>query len=322
MNRKRFLNRITYAGLGLTAIGFSSCRNDVKKEISAKNAKKPFFKLSLAQWSIHNMIAKGEISPYSFAEIAKKWGFEGLEYVNSLYQDIMKSTNKNEELKSFVSKNNALALEHNLNNLLIMIDDEGNLSDSNKSARVLAIENHKPWVEAASKMGCHSIRVNLHGSTNNIDAWKETSKESLTELSDFAMNYKINIIVENHGGFSSNADFLMEVINGVNKENCGTLPDFGNFCISGKWGSSSGECDNEYDKYLGVKKLMPKAFAVSAKSYDFDDEGYEKNIDYKRMLDIVKAANYSGYIGVEYEGSRLSEKNGTIATKDLLLKIE
>lgn len=320
MNRKKFLSNLAFAGIGISSLGVSACNSSKKKVISSSAAKKPFFKLSLAQWSIHNMINNGKVSPYHFAELAKKWNFEGLEYVNDLYKDVMDASNKSAALNQFIKKNNQLAKQNDLKNLLIMIDGEGDLSSEKLSARLLSIENHKPWVEAASEMGCHSIRVNLHGSSDNIEAWKNSSKDSLSILSDYDLNYNINILVENHGGFSSNADFLISVINDVNKNNCGTLPDFGNFCISKKWGTTSEECDNEYDKYLGVKKLMSKAFAVSAKSHDFNSEGNEKNIDYERMLKIVKEANYSGYIGVEYEGTQLSEEDGTIATRDLLLK--
>ena len=320
MNRKKFLSNITFAGIGVSSLGITACNNQSKKRIVSSAAKNPFFKISLAQWSINRMIKNGDISPYKFAELAKKWGFEGIEYVNTLYEDVMNSSNKSSALKNFIIKNNQLANQYDIKNLLIMIDEEGDLSSEDKNTRLLAIENHKPWVEVASEMGCHSIRVNLHGSINKVESWKASSKDSLIILSDYASNYNINIIVENHGSYSSDADLLIGVINDVNKINCGTLPDFGNFCISKKWGAANEECDKEYDKYLGVKKLMSKAFAVSAKSYEFNLEGNEKTIDYYKMLNIVKEANYSGYIGVEYEGSILTEEAGTIATRDLLLK--
>ena len=231
----------------------------------------------------------------------------------------MGSKEKSRAIKSFIKKNNQIVNDLELENVLIMIDSEGDLSTLSERKRVKAIENHKIWVEAASEMGCHSIRVNLHG-TSNAEKWKVTSSESLSKLSDYASDYNINIIVENHGGLSSNADLLMEVMENVNKDNCGTLPDFGNFCISRKWGYGDDGCEDEFDKYEGVRKLMPKAFAVSAKSHVFDENGNEKEIDYKKMLSIVKNAGYKGYIGVEYEKISLSEEDGIIATKDLLLK--
>tara|TARA_B110000444_G_scaffold232442_1_gene241136 strand:- start:965 stop:1933 length:969 start_codon:yes stop_codon:yes gene_type:complete len=320
MNRKKFVSNLAFAGMGISSFGVTAFNSQLKKSIPLSDSGNPFFKLSLAQWSLNIMIKNGDISPYMFAELAKKWGFEGLEYVISLYKDVSDASSSNFAINQFVKRNNQLANQYDLKNLLIMIDDIGDLSTKNKTSRLKAIENHKPWVEAASQMDCHSIRVNLHGIADDIESWKTVSKESLSTLSDFASNYNINIIVENHGGFSSDADLLMDVINDVNKVNCGTLPDFGNFCISKKWGASNQDCDKEYDRYLGVKKLMSKAFAVSAKSYDFDSNGNENTIDYKKMMNIVKQAGYSGYIGVEYEGTDLSQELGTIATRDLLLK--
>jgi len=320
MNRKKFLSNLTFAGIGISSIGITACGNQSKKNTTSSSSKVPFFKISLAQWSINKMIKNGDISPYDFARLGKKWGFEGLEFVNTLYDDVMKASDKSLALKKFIVQNNQLANQYDIKNLLIMIDEEGDLSSEDKNTRLLAIENHKPWVEAASEMGCHSIRVNLNGNVKKVESWKTLSKESLSTLSDYASTYNINIIVENHGGYSSNADLLIGVINDVNKNNCGTLPDFGNFCISGQWGAGNVGCIEEYDRYLGVKKLMSKAFAVSAKSYDFSLEGDEITIDYDKMLSIVKEANYSGYIGVEYEGSILTEEAGTIATRDLLIK--
>ncbi|MBR99168.1 MAG: xylose isomerase [Flavobacteriaceae bacterium] len=314
MKRKKFLSILGIAGLGTSMGGFAS-----EKYSSLIIENTPFFKLSLAQWSLHIAIQSGKMSPYDFGKFAKKHGFGGLEYVNTLYKDVMKSKEKSKAIKSFIKKNNQIVNDLNLENVLIMIDDEGNLSTLNQRKRIKAIENHKIWVEAASEMGCHSIRVNLHG-TSDAEKWKVTSSESLSKLSDYASDYNINIIVENHGGLSSNADLLMEVMENVNKDNCGTLPDFGNFCISRKWGYGDDGCEDEFDKYEGVRKLMPKAFAVSAKSHVFDENGNEKEIDYKKMLSIVKNAGYKGYIGVEYEKISLSEEDGIIATKNLLLK--
>ena len=228
MKRKKFLSILGVTGLGTSMGGFAS-----EKYSSLIIGNAPFFKLSLAQWSLHNSIQSGKMSPYDFGNFAKKHQFEGLEYVNTLYNDVMKSKQKSKAVKSFIMKNNKITNDLGLRNVLIMIDDEGNLSTLNKKNRLEAVENHKIWVEAASEMGCHSIRVNLHG-TSDAEKWKVTSSESLSKLSDYASDYNINIIVENHGGLSSDADLLMEVMENVNNDNCGTLPDFGNFCISRK----------------------------------------------------------------------------------------
>lgn len=283
-------------------------------EVKAKKAE-PFFELSLAQWSIHRMIRNDKVDPYTFAEKAKGWGFTGLEYVSQLYNPELADANYSDEaMTAFVDKSNAEAKKHGLKNVLIMIDGQGNLAVSDATERKAAVERHYKWVDAAAALGCHSIRVNLAG--NSVpEEWMSNSIDGLTQLATYAKDKNINVIVENHGGLSSNGAMLAEVMSKVNMDNCGTLPDFGNFCIK----RSKDGCAEEYDKYKGVKELMVHAKAVSAKSHDFDEAGNETDIDYVKILQTVKDAGYSGFIGVEYEGSILGEEEGIIATRDLLL---
>jgi len=192
------------------------------------------------------------------------------------------------------------------------------LAAVDEAERKEAVENHYKWVDAAAALGCHSIRVNLNGS-QDPEVWVSASVDGLTQLATYAKDKNINIIVENHGGPSSNAAMLASIMEEVNMDNCGTLPDFGNFCIKREAGDYyESKCLEEYDKYQGVEELMPYAKAVSAKSYNFDAEGNETIIDFAKMMKIVKDAGYSGYIGVEYEGSELSEEEGILATKKLL----
>ncbi len=298
-------------------LGFVSCKNENKQTVTNKNS---FFKTSLAQWSIHNSIREDGLSPYEFAKIAHELGFEGLEYVNALYSDVTKSEDKASAMEEFIIRNNDLAAKYNLKNVLIMIDGEGNLSSSNPEERMMAVENHKLWIDAASKMNCSAIRINLKGE-KEIENWIKYSVESFEALGEYAKPLNINVIVENHGGLSSNASLLMKVINQVNLENCGTLPDFGNFCMSEGYGSlKDNNCKDLYDPYLGISEMLPRAFGLSAKSYAFDSNGDETTLDYYRLLSIAKDAGYNGFIGVEYEGNMLSEKDGIIATKKLLEK--
>ncbi|WP_019671265.1 sugar phosphate isomerase/epimerase family protein [Eudoraea adriatica] len=328
MKRRNFIRNSAGAGIGFSLLGIYSCRDakkDVKKEEAVEeNVLKtatPFFKLSLAQWSIHNMINSDGVDPYTFAEKAKNWGFEGLEYVSQLYDKELEAANYSKEaMQSFVDKCNAEAEKHGLKNLLIMIDGQGDLATSDPAERKKAVENHYKWVDAAASMGCHAIRVNLAGSSDPVE-WKANSIDGLSMLSAYAKTKNINILVENHGGLSSNAAMLSEVMTSVNMPNCGTLPDFGNFCIKRKDPKDyAAGCAENYDIYQGVEELMVHAKAVSAKSHNFDANGNETVIDYVRMLQIVKDAGYTGYIGVEYEGRELSEEEGIIATRDLLLR--
>lgn len=302
------------AFFGVSTLGFASQNMKKRQRIENKSIDNSI-KLSLAQWSLNKLINGGILNPYDFAKIASGYGFTGLEYVSQLYKDIYSSDNKSKAIENFVKKSLVESQKFGLENVLIMVDEEGDLSIENQSERNQAIENHRRWIDAAAQLGCHSIRVNLYGSSD-LEIWKSTSIDSLRKLSDYASASKINILVENHGGYSSNASQLMQVIHAVDLPNCLTLPDFGNFCIDKK----ENVCIDEYDKYKGVEELLSKAGAVSAKSYDFDSQGNETTIDYQKMLSLVNRAGYTGFIGVEYEGNRLSEKEGILHTKKLIEK--
>jgi sugar phosphate isomerase/epimerase len=183
--------------------------------------------------------------------------------------------------------------------------------------RQKAVENHYKWVDAAKYLGCITIRVNAHGEGSKEDVQK-AAVEGLGRLGEYGEKAGINIIVENHGGYSSDGQWLAGVMKKVNKKNVGTLPDFGNFCL--KRGENY-SCLEEYDRYKGTSELMPFAKGVSAKTYDFDAEGNCIETDYYKMLRIIKNAGFTGYIGIEYEGSKLSEDEGIRKTKALLEKV-
>lgn len=329
MKRRSFIKNGTKAGIAFSLFATYACKQ-ASKEKEGVNSKgtttvvetKPFFELSLAQWSINKMIREGGVDPYTFAEKAKGWGFTGLEYVSQLYRDELEAENYSvEAMQNFVDKNNIEAKKHGLKNLLIMIDGEGPLASENLTERISAVENHYKWVDAAAAMGCHSIRVNLQGSMEHNE-WVAASVDGLTRLATYAKDKNVNVIVENHGGPSSNASWLASVMQKVNMDNCGTLPDFGNFCVQREDGSYyESKCLEEYDIYKGVTELMPYAKAVSAKAYDFDENGNETKIDFEKMMQIVKQTGYTGFVGVEYEGNVLGEEEGILATKNLLLKV-
>lgn len=297
-----------------TACGKEKKKQDVTEVKTEKHVEMPskqFFKISLAQWSLHKAIREEGMDPFDFAKEAKALGIDAIEYVSGLYNDQIKELGMDAVVERLKSESN----KHDVKNLLIMIDGQGHLASSDESHLNEAIEKHKKWVDAAKALGCHSIRVNAHGDGSYEEVLNQAVK-GLSKLSEYAQTKGINILVENHGGLTSNGKWLASVMAKVNMPNCGTLPDFGNFCIKGKRSA----CEEEYDKYKGVEELMPYAKAVSAKSYDFDENGNETIIDYVRILQTVKDAGYSGYIGIEYEGSRLGEKEGIMATKDLLEK--
>ena len=314
MKRKEFIKLASTSALGISSLGY----------MSLQKPKELFFKLSLAQWSLHKNIKYGDMDPYDFAQVAKSFNFSGIEYVTALYDNVMKvrDGDMSKAITFWARKNKKLAEINDIKNVLIMIDEIEGLAEENKLRRLKAVDNHKMWIDAAEIMGCESVRLNLYG-TSNAEKWKDLSIKSLSDLGSYAKNSGVNVIVENHGRISSDIPKLMDVIYGVNMDNVGTLPDFGNFCMADEgYGSVfDGSCETVYDFYKGVEEMMPKAFAVSAKSNDFDENGDEKTIDYMRMMKIVKSFGYTGYIGVEYEGNRLSEEEGIKATRDLLIKI-
>jgi L-ribulose-5-phosphate 3-epimerase len=274
---------------------------------AAQEAKKPLFEISLAQWSLHKTLFDKKLDNKDFAKVTKEdFGISAIEYVNQFWKD--KATDK-----AYVAELKKRADDLGVKTLLIMCDGEGNLGDSDDAKRTQAVENHYKWVEAAKELGCHSIRVNA--ASNGRLSFEEQQKlaaDGLRRLSEFAAPHGLNVIVENHGGLSSNGTWLAGVMKLVDKKNCGTLPDFGNFRVSNT---------EEYDRYKGVDELMPFAKAVSAKSHDFDAEGNETHTDYVKMMEIVLKHGYHGYCGIEYEGSKLSEAEGIKATKKLLERV-
>ena len=268
-------------------------------------AKEPF-KISLAQWSLHKTIFGGKLNNLDFAKAAKEeFGIDAIEYVNQFWKDKAND-------QKYVADLKKRAADHGVKTLLIMCDGEGALGDPDSAKRTKAVENHYKWVEATKELGGHSIRVNAQ-SSGEYEEQQKLAADGLRRLSEFAAKHGLNVIVENHGGLSSNGEWLAGVMKLVDLPNCGTLPDFGNFNLGG---------GKTYDRYKGVDELMPFAKAVSAKSHDFDEEGNETRTDYFKMLDIVVNKHvYHGYCGIEYEGSKLSEADGIKATKKLLERV-
>lgn len=291
-NRRDFIKQLGLGTVGMAVFSGLPVFGATPKDL--------FFKISLAEWSLHKALFAKEITNLDFPGIAaKKYGIHAVEYVNQFFKDKAKDATYLKELQKRAKDNGVV-------NVLIMIDGEGELAGTDDAERKKAVENHYPWVEAAKFLGCHSIRVNAAGK-GTADEVRAAAVDGLGRLSEFAAKMDMNIIVENHGGFSSDASWLTSVMKEVNRKNLGTLPDFGNFY--------------DYDRYKGTSEMMPFAKGVSAKSHDFDSDGAEKTIDFRRMLKIVKDAGYRGYVGIEYEGANLSEDEGIRATKRLLERV-
>ena len=316
--RRNFLLQSGQAAIGLGLLGMYGCNTSKKVMTTTTTTQIPdnlFFKISLAQWSLNKALFGGELDNLDFAAKAKNdFGIEAVEYVNQFFKD------KAQDM-DYLKQMNMRASDNGVKNLLIMVDGEGGLGDPDNIERNKAVENHYKWVNAAKFLGCHSIRVNAFGNGTAQEV-ASAAIDGLGKLADYASNVGINVIVENHGSYSSNGKWLVGVMDAINKSNCGTLPDFGNFCVKREGGQPwGGKCIEEYDRYLGVKEMMKHAKAVSAKSGSFDAQGNETETDYMKMIKIVKDAGYRGYVGIEYEGGKLSPEDGIRATRDLLIKV-
>ncbi len=318
ISRRNFLQVAGVLGTGTLLAGFKSLPGDEKEEL---------FRISLAEWSVNRMIfgkarekgweefsrmlrddfaaieKQAEMTNLQFPVFARSMGFEAVEYVNTCFFDKAQNSSYLTELKN-------ICRQEGIKSLLIMCDNEGMVGHPDEKERLKTVENHKKWIDAAAFLGCHAIRVNA-ASQGSFEEQQKLASDGLHLLCEYGDSAKINILVENHGGLSSNAEWLAGVMQLTAHKRVGTLPDFGNFRISPT---------ESFDRYRGVEMLMPWAKGVSAKSYAFDEAGNETQTDFFKMVKIVLDSGFRGYIDVEYEGSQLSEKEGILATKRLLEK--
>jgi sugar phosphate isomerase/epimerase len=293
-NRREFLHTAAVAAAGIPLLSSASIGKKIKTD--------SLFKLSLAEWSLHRALFAKKMTNLEFpVKAANEFGIYGVEYVSTFFKDTS---------PEYLTELLKITKDNKVTSVLIMVDNEGDLGNTDAVIRNTAVDKHHRWVDAARFLGCHSIRVNARGMGTNEEV-ANAAVDSLTKLSEYAAKQDINVIVENHGGISSNGKWLTGVMARVNMKNCGTLPDFGNFRIS---------ATENYDRYQGVQEMMPYAKGVSGKSYDFDADGNEVTMDFYRLMKIVKESGYRGWIDIEYEGTRLTEPEGIIATKRLLEK--
>lgn len=260
--------------------------------------------ISLAAWSMHRMFQAKELDQLGMVQMCADLGIRGLEFVNTFFPSPQ---------YAYLLRLRQMAAGLGVEPLLIMCDGEGDVAAAEASERRQAVRNHHKWVDIAAVLGCHSIRCNVHGDDSDPAAMLERAAESFSALAAYADEAGVNVLVENHSrrghyGCFAEPDWLVSLFKAVGRPNFGSLPDFGNFPPT-------------TDRYEAVEKMMPYAKAVSTKCYDFDDAGNETRIDFSRMLGIVKEAGYNGFVGIEYEGQRLPERDGIIAAKTLLERL-
>lgn len=286
----------------------------------SQNSVVPTLEISLAEWSLHRALKSGNLDHMDFpAKARNDFGIGAVEYVNGFFGGKKMTFKEAAKNTTYLNELLTRSKDAGVVNHLIMVDEEGPLALPVDKERLTAVDNHKKWIEAAKFLGCRTVRVNLHGEGAS-DEKKKASIDSLSRLGGFAKTMNINIVVENHGSDSSKGIWVADIMKQVNQPNVGTLPDFGNFCISHPWGTTQDGCDDMYDRYKGVEELLPYAKGVSAKTYDFDKTGEQPLMDYKKLIGIVKASGFKGYIGIEFEGNTQPEEDGIRRTKQLLEK--
>ena len=302
MKRREFISKTVMGTTAMAALPVIGCTPEQKA-----------LQISLAQWSLHRNFNGGTLDPVDFATIAmEKYDIHAVEYVNNFYRDRVADETFWNQMKSRSSDAGVV-------NWVMMVDDEGDLGTADKQERMQSVENHYKWVHAANLLGCRTMRVNAFGDPDR-DIYRASIMDAMSRLADYAVQSDLNIVIENHGLFSSDAELIAGIIKEVNRPNFGSLPDFGNWCLSAKWGTTQFEFDRVYDRYKGVAELLPYARAVSAKSYNFNEQGEDTKIDYYRMMKMVKESDYNGFIGIEYEGEEKSENEGILLTKELMIK--
>lgn len=341
LDRRRFLARssATFAAAATGGL-FTACSEKAETETASTEEEGARFEISLAQWSLHRALKEGKLDNLDYPKYTKEtFGIHAIEWVNQFFFVEHETLGYQPKDQAYLAEMKKRVEDQGMTSVLIMCDRVGNLGNPDAVKRTAAVEGHYAWLEAAKFLGCHSLRVNAASDPSlNPEMQSDLCTEGLRRLSEKAATMGLNVIVENHGGLSSNGAWLAQAIKNVGLPNCGTLPDFGNFYVVKNRGNveqyekekalyagdpayQEDEKGLAYDRYLGTKELMPYAKGVSAKAHDFDAEGNETHTDFVKMMEIVKQAGYRGHVGIEYEGDQLGEVEGIQKTKALLDRV-
>jgi len=309
MKRRQFIHKNLFAAGGV--MGLSQFPG-LLQEAWASDLKSEF-KVSIAPWSLTRK-PYGENDPdgihfLDYPLVARELGFEAIEHDNLHYPGDLPNDKHLAKMKQRTE-------EAGVTNTLILCGALGDIADSRKSRRKKANFNYERWIEAAQFLGCHQVRVVC---SDHIDIdWDEKMKltvEAVSKLADFAQGHSIELLIENHNGYTSNPNWLVEMIQKVNRPNCGILGDFT------EWRIEQNPDVLYPDPYKGYEILAPYVKSVGAKSTTFDVLGNELVTDYPRMFEILNKVGYQGYIAVEYFGNDLPRRKGTTMTKELVERI-
>jgi hydroxypyruvate isomerase len=249
--------------------------------------------ISLAQWALVDEVRAGKWKTTEFAKIAREdFGLNGIEYVNTLFEvpteDYLKTLKKNAE-------------DHNVTSVLIMVDSEGDGCMPTAEGRRQFEINHRKWIDAARYLGCSAIRTNCRGpegvDKNEALKW---AVESYNMLLEYAASAQINVVIENHGGVSNDADFMVALMKQVDSPYFGTYPD---------WREPS----KEFDNYTYLEKTLPYAGGMSYRNQPTEELT-------AKMIRLTKSSGYRGWYGIESSGRDEIKKGKSLLNKYLFEK--
>lgn len=325
-NRRGFIKQTALGAVGMGLAGV------MPADIYGEKERNLFFKIAVSQFSFASQFWTKQLDPLDFSAKAKELGITGLDYCSMFFADKAKNMEFLNELKKRSADNGS----YNLRIMVDLLGEPGSLGNLDEKLRLKQVESHYQWMDAAAVLGCPMIRVNVEGEGNPADVTK-AAVDSLGRLIEYGGKQQIDVIVENHVGISCNGAWLAGVMKEVNNHHCGTLADFGNFCVKRTKpetndiaGYMKTTCLEEYDRYKGITELMPYAKGVHAKTHFFDADGNDKETDFNRMFKIIRQSGFNGWVSIEYEGglfkmynkdsNYLDDYAGTTATKNLVEK--
>lgn len=291
LNRRSFFGKTA----AMTATGFLTpmAMNAADKISTVQPPRMITDDISLAQWALVDEVRAGKWKTTEFAKIAREdFGINGIEYVNTLMEV---------PTEGYLKKLKKNAEDHGVTSVLIMVDDEGDGCDHTKEGRRQFDINHRKWIDAAQYLGCHAIRTNCRGSQVAQKVSREESlkwaAESYNMLLEYAIPAKMQVVIENHGGLSNDADWMVALMKEVDNLYFGTYPD---------WRAPT----KEFDNYEYLHKCLPYAKGMSYRNQPTEELS-------AKMIKLSRGAGYRGWYGIESSGREEIKKGKQILTKYL-----
>lgn len=287
VTRRSFLSRSVAMG---TCLGGSLFAGKAKANRARETAKDD---ISIAQWALVREIREGKWKNSEFPRIAREdFDINGIEFVNTLFElptySHLKTLQRNAE-------------KYNVTMVLIMVDDEGETCSPSKEERTQTAINHRKWVDVAACLGCHAIRTNCRGPREAPkDQALEWAADCYKRLLDYAAAAGIRVLIENHGGLSNDADWMVSLFKRVDHPLFGSYPD---------WRSPGPSFDNfEY-----VRKMLPYAGGMSYRNQPTEEQT-------ARMIKLCQDSGYRGWYGIESSGREGIRQGKALLDKYLLGK--